>query len=199
MVVAREKTPSMSGTNDQPRPGRCGPLPNGQATVDTSRVAALYSEYGTELRRFVLGVVRDAPLADDVVQATFARVIERGHTARPETFKGWLFQVAFREALTARRRRETRDQANRRLASLVPGRPAGEGPEEALIREETVAAVRKALGALPDDQGRVVWARLYEDKTFAEIAEEFGLPLGTVLTRMRLALEKLKRSLRPGD
>jgi RNA polymerase sigma-70 factor (ECF subfamily) len=40
---------------------------------------------------------------------------------------------------------------------------------------------------------------MYEDKTFAQIAEELGLPLGTVLTRMRLALEKLRRTLRPGD
>ena len=60
-------------------------------------------------------------------------------------------------------------------------------------------ALRKALGELPAEQGRVVWARMYEDKTFAQIAEEFGLPLGTVLTRMRLALEKLRRTLHPGD
>jgi RNA polymerase sigma-70 factor (ECF subfamily) len=40
---------------------------------------------------------------------------------------------------------------------------------------------------------------MYEDKTFAEIAEECGLPLGTVVTRMRLALEKLRRTLRTGD
>ena len=58
-----------------------------------------------------MGVVRDPEVADDVLQGTFRTAIERGHTARTETFKGWLFQVAFREALTVRRRRETRDQA----------------------------------------------------------------------------------------
>jgi RNA polymerase sigma-70 factor (ECF subfamily) len=173
------------------------PSGNGQATIDPSLVAALYAEHGAELRRFVLGVVRDPEVAGDVVQMTFAKAVERGHTARAETFKGWLFQVAFREALTARRRRETREQANRRLASL--GFHAGERPEEGLIRAETVTAVRKALAELPVEQGRVVWARMYEDKTFAEIADEFGLPVGTVLTRMRLALQKLRRTLRPGD
>ena len=60
-------------------------------------------------------------------------------------------------------------------------------------------AVRKALGELPPEQSKVVWARMYEDKTFAQIAEESGLPLGTVLTRMRLALGKLRRTLRTGE
>ena len=45
----------------------------------------------------------------------------------------------------------------------------------------------------------MVWARMYEDKTFAQIAGEQGVPLGTVLTRMRLALEKLRGLLRAGD
>ena len=45
----------------------------------------------------------------------------------------------------------------------------------------------------------MVRARVFEEKTFAEIAGESGLPLGTVLTRMRRALEKMRRTLRPGD
>jgi RNA polymerase sigma-70 factor (ECF subfamily) len=183
----------MSEPNDPPQPpGREGAA-NGQATIDRAEVAGLYARYGVELRRFVLGVVRDPELAGDVLQATFARTIERGHTARTETIKGWLFQVALREALTARRRQRTGEEACRRLAAL--GFARGERPEEGLIRAETVAAVRRALGKLPAEQSKVVWARMYEDKTFAQIAEQSGLPLGTVLTRMRLALEKLRRIL----
>jgi RNA polymerase sigma-70 factor (ECF subfamily) len=68
-----------------------------------------------------------------------------------------------------------------------------------LIRRETIAAVRQALGELPGEQRQVVWARMYEDKTFLQIAQESDLPLGTVLTRMRLALEKLRRILRTGE
>ena len=187
----------MSEASDHPQPPRCEGAPIAQATIDPAHVAALYAEYGAELRRFVLGVVRDPEVAGDVLQGTFARAVERGHTARTETIKGWLFQVAFREALTARRRQQSREQASRRLAAL--GFHGVERPEEGLIREETVLAVRKAIAELPKEQSKVVWARMYEDKTFAQIAEESGLPLGTVLTRMRLALEKLKRTLRTGD
>jgi RNA polymerase sigma factor (sigma-70 family) len=167
------------------------------APLDAARVAALYLEHGTELRRFVLGVVRDPETAGDVLQATFAKAVELGHTARSESLKGWLFRVAYHEALTIRRRQATRDQVHRRLAPLR--QHSDERPEESLIRGETVEAVRRALAALPAEQRRVVWARMYEDKTFAEIAAEDRLPLGTVLTRMRLALEKLRRHLREGD
>ncbi len=149
-----------------------------------------------ELRRFVLGVTRDPDLADDVMQATYVKALERGHEARPETARGWLFRVAFHEALAARRRAEARDRGHRKLSDLgLRDQPA---PEEPLIRRESAAAVREALGALPEAQRLVVLARIYQDKTFAQIARESGLPLGTVLTRMRRALHALRKTLTPG-
>jgi RNA polymerase sigma factor (sigma-70 family) len=167
-----------------------------------ARVVSLYETHGEELRRFVLGVVRDPDLAGDVMQATFSKALELGHTARPETFKGWLFRVAFHEALASRRRRLSDDRARRRLADLGRAGVAGaqaDRPDDGLIRGETVDAVRRALSALPDPQRQVVLARVYDDKTFAQIARESGLPLGTVLTRMRLALNKLRHALRGND
>lgn len=187
----------MAESNDHPRLDPLEAEPSGRATTELSRVEALFHEHAGEIRRFVLGVVRDPESASDVLQATFAKAVELGHTARAETLKGWLFRVAYHEAITARRRQQTREQGQRKLTSLWVAR--SEQPEESLIRRETVEAVRKAMEELPAEQRRVVWARLYEDKTFAAIAAEFGVPLGTVLTRMRLALEKLKRSLRAGE
>ena len=187
----------MGETGDRARPG---PPPGGRAVadpIDASLVAALHEEHGGELRRFVLGIVRDPDLAGDVLQATFTRAIERGHTARAETLKAWLFRVAYHEALASRRRQAVRDRAGRRLASWGEA-PASERPEDALIRVESVEAVRRALDTLPAEQRRVVWARIHEDKSFAEIASEQGVPLGTALTRMRLALERLRRALPPG-
>ncbi len=165
--------------------------------LDPSRIAALYVEHATELRRFVLGVVRDPDLASDVLQAVFAKAIEQGHHSREETRKGWLFRVAFHEALAHRRRENVRDQARRKLSSLWTR--ADERPEESLIRGETVQAVRKALERLPPEQRQVVQARIHDEKTFAQIASELNLPLGTVLTRMRLAMERLRRGLETGE
>jgi RNA polymerase sigma factor (sigma-70 family) len=169
----------------------------GPAAVMPIAVASLYADLAAELRRFVLGVVRDPDLADDVMQATFVKALEHGHEARVETSRGWLFRVAFHEALASRRRTSARDKGQRRLADF--GARPHEPPDAPLIRAEAVAAVRDALKALPEEQRRVVLARMHEDKTFAEIARETGLPLGTVLTRMRRGLEKMRKTLRPGD
>ena len=166
--------------------------------LDATYLAQLYVEYGPELRRFILGVVRDPEVASDVLQATFAKAIELGHTAREETVRGWLFRVALNEALATRRRRATREGANRKLAWWGAGQ-GGERPEESLIRGETVEAVRRTLSKLPEAEREVVRARVYEGKTFARIAEDQGVPLGTVLTRMRRALEKLRRGPETGE
>jgi RNA polymerase sigma factor (sigma-70 family) len=167
-----------------------------------ARVVSLYETHGEELHRFVLGVLRDPDLTGDVMQATFSKALELGHTARPETLKGWLFRVAYHEALASRRRRLSGDRARRRLADLGRAGSAGaqaDHPDHGLIRGETVDAVRRALSTLPDAQRQVVLARVYDDKTFAQIARESGLPLGTVLTRMRLAMNKLRDALRADD
>jgi RNA polymerase sigma factor (sigma-70 family) len=169
----------------------------GPSTADGScLIAELFADLTAELRRFVLGVIRDPDLADDVMQATFLKALEHGHEVRVETSRGWLFRVAFHEALASRRRAASRDDGNRRLGRLRP-RPDDPSPDAPVIRTETVALVREALAKLPEEQRKVVLARVYEDKTFAEIAGETGLPLGTVLTRMRRALEKMRKTLRP--
>ncbi len=56
-----------------------------QRPIDVARVEALFVAHGAEVRRFVLGVVRDPELASDVLQAAFAKAVELGHTARSET------------------------------------------------------------------------------------------------------------------
>jgi RNA polymerase sigma factor (sigma-70 family) len=173
------------------------PLSTARADEDRPGVDTLFHAHSAEIRRFVLGVLRDPDAADDVLQATFAKAVQLNDAVRSETLKGWLFRVAYHEAITARRRTQAGEQARRKLAALRPA--ADERPEDSLIRRETVEAVCRALDELRPEQRRVVWGRLYEDKTFAAIAAETGVPLGTVLTRMRLALDRLRRSLRTGD
>ena len=70
-----------------------------------------------------------------------------------------------------------------------------DSPEDALLRGEAVERMQQALEQLPVDQRRVVRMRIYEEKTFAVIAEELNIPLGTALGRMRVALSKLRIAL----
>ncbi|HEX4150338.1 MAG TPA: sigma-70 family RNA polymerase sigma factor, partial [Pirellulales bacterium] len=79
------------------------------------------------------------------------------------------------------------------------------GPREQLnpamqvVHRETAERVRAALDRLPKEQRQVVRLRMHEQKKFATIAQELNLPLGTVLTRMQLALRKLRKLLEADD
>lgn len=110
--------------------------------------------------------------------------------------RGWLFRVGWNEAMLVRRVK-TRHQnlLQKAVWNRDLDRPEPAAPHSGLVQDETVEAVRKAIDELPEEQQIVVRSRIYEEKTFAVIAEELGLPLGTVLTRMRLAMQKLERSL----
>ncbi len=158
--------------------------------LNPSVVASLYLEHGEEIRRFLIGLLRDPHLAADVLQATFAKLVERGHESREETRKAWLFRVAYHEAMYVRRRGAVGDRVVQQVAWMLP--EASEHAEGPLLRFEIVDRVRRALEELPPDQRQVVRMRIYEEKTFAVIADELQIPLGTALGRMRTALQKLK-------
>jgi RNA polymerase sigma factor (sigma-70 family) len=165
----------------------------------TATITALYECYAEELRFFLTGVLRNADLADEALQNTFAKAVESGHTARQESIKGWLFQVGFREALLLRRRGKVHDRSLRAMSLRATARGQSSDefapPDERILRGETVERVRRALAELPPEQRQVVEMRIYEDKTFAAIADELSAPLGTILTRMRLAVKRLSRQL----
>ncbi len=162
-----------------------------EVRIDPAIIAGLYVEHGDELKAFLIGVLKDHDLAQEALQAAFIKAMEQGHTAREETRKGWLFRVAFHEALAIRRRSKVYDKNLREMAWSQP-KTGHDSPDDRLCRWETVVNVRQALEKLPENQKLIVQLRIYEEKTFAQIAEELEIPLGTVLTRMRLALQKLQ-------
>ena len=161
--------------------------------IDPAEVGRWFDQYGGPLRSFLLGVTSDPEAAEEALQATFAKAMEAGHTARAETLKGWLFRVAYNEAMLAGRKRQRQDRGLKRLAETP--RPETATPEDLASLDESIRVVRELIDELPAEQQAVVRKRIYEDKTFKVIAEEVGAPLGTVLTRMRSALAKLHRRL----
>lgn len=161
--------------------------------LDPAAVEELYAQHAAELRAFLTGVLRNADWAAEALQSTFMKAAEAGHTAQRETIKGWLFRVAYNEAMLLRRKQEVDQRATRKVA--WQGSPDLEPVDSRLLRAEVIERVRRGLDILPADQRLVVRLRIYEDKTFAEIARELGIPLGTVVTRMRAALQKLSREL----
>ncbi|MGC1274511.1 MAG: sigma-70 family RNA polymerase sigma factor [Planctomycetaceae bacterium] len=161
--------------------------------LEPAVVAELHARHAEELRAYLLGLLRDSDLAAEVVQATFAKASERGHAAG-SSLRAWLFQVAHNEAMDRRRRSAVENRVVRKIAWWK--RTEEPPPEQLAGRSEIVERVRRAIDDLPAEQREVVRIRIYEEKTFAEIATQVGAPLGTVLTRMRLATKKLANALR---
>jgi RNA polymerase sigma-70 factor (ECF subfamily) len=166
--------------------------------LDHQIIEQLYADYAQELRSFLLGVLCNLDLATEVLQITFVKAVELGHTAREESIKGWLFRVAFNEAMTLRRRATVRTKYAESLRDKYAGshRDSGEPesppPEVSVLLSESTERVQAALTTLPADLRQIVTMRIYEEKTFATIAAELNLPLGTVYARLQTAFKKLK-------
>lgn len=156
-------------------------------------VQGLYDVHGRDLLTFLIGVLRSSEAAQDVCQATFQRLIEAGHEARVETVRGWLFKVAFHEAMAYRRKQSRNEKLSRELGAAGEEQVVLDLSLQSLVRAEEIAKLKQLLQQLPWDQRFVVQQRIHEDKTFAAIADDLNVPLGTVLTRMRLAIQKLQK------
>lgn len=159
--------------------------------IDPEDIVGWYQQHAGPLRSFLLGVLRNAELAEEVLQITFTRAMEAGQTAREGTQKGWLFRVAYNEAMLLGRKRQVHDRSLKQIASRPP--PETETPEQRAQLRESAERIREALERLSPEQQAVVRRRIYDDLTFAEISEELQVPLGTVLTRMRTSLRRLQR------
>lgn len=156
-------------------------------------IGGLYEQLAPELRAFLLGLLRNHDLADEALHATFVRIIEKQETIRDSNPRGWLFQVAYHEAMAVRRRQGVERRGLQGLAWLK--REPESSPDARLVRTEVARRIRQSLHALPPEQRLVVQKRIEQNQTFAAIAAELQVPLGTVLTRMRLALRKLQQQL----
>lgn len=172
-----------------------------RAKLDSAVVAELYAQHAQGLRFFLLGMLRDPELAGEALQATFVKALEFGHAAEQQSLRGWLFRVAHNEAIQLRRRQSVDGRAMAKLADsklsgsgLVVAREVTvEASDAAALRAESIEQVRAALSSLPPEQREVVRLRIHEQKKFAEIAKELSVPLGTVLSRMHAALDKLRQ------
>ncbi|MCP4784999.1 MAG: RNA polymerase sigma factor [Fuerstiella sp.] len=151
-------------------------------------------EFERDLRAFLLGVLRDPHLVDDVFQKTVIKAIEASSAVNPETIRGWLFQIALNEARESQRRMSRQGRLQRAVwESFSSGAELDtEDGLSHIMSVEEDEAIRIALARLDGNYREVVMRRVQKGQTFAVIASEMNKPLGTVLTWMRRALIELR-------
>jgi RNA polymerase sigma-70 factor (ECF subfamily) len=169
--------------------------------LDPSTVEECHLAFSKMLENYAWALVRDHSLAADVVQASFLALSRFGGDVAPEARKSWLFRVVYRESLRVRQRRKPYSQSNQELADTVLEAPASYNvsPLNKMVERENLELVQRRIGELPLTQQRVLQMKFFENKTFAEIAELLEIPLGTALSRMRLALERLRAATQDSD
>ncbi|MFN0241630.1 MAG: sigma-70 family RNA polymerase sigma factor [Planctomycetota bacterium] len=169
------------------------------ADGDETALRALYDATSAQVHGLALAVVRDRSSADEVLVEVFAQVWRQA--ARYDASRGSV--ASFLATLTRTRAidlRRARDRAGERTVSfdvdhIASLRDPAPTPDDASQHAERTARVRHALAALPSEQRRAVEAAFFGGLSHTEVALALDAPLGTVKTRIRAGLERLRRSL----
>jgi len=155
---------------------------------DGCALEALFERYEAPLFRFLVGVLRDQHAAEDALQETWCRALAQLDTVDAEHLRGWLFTVAYRQAMLSKRRHKNSQTLSDHI-TLVDPYPE---PQIEVERQETMARMRKLLDDLPPNQREVIRQRIYEGKRFRDIADTLGCPVNTALARMHEGLKRLR-------
>lgn len=158
---------------------------------DRAAYATLFDHYAPRVKGYLARLGLEPGRAEDLAQEVMVAVwrkagsFDRGKA----TVSTWIFRIARNRRIDLFRRERT--------AALDPDDPqlspdALPPPDAGLESSEREVQVAAALADLPVEQRDMVRAAFYEDLTHSEIAERFGLALGTVKSRLRLAFEKLR-------
>ncbi|MFO0940553.1 MAG: sigma-70 family RNA polymerase sigma factor [Pirellulales bacterium] len=146
----------------------------------------------SKLQRLAWVIVKDWSLAADAVQNSFLTLHQKWHQIPPENRIGWLVKTVQYSAHNLRRAQSASEPLHEALTSQ-PSDPNGRAVSDRLDLEEQM---QWALSQLTELQREVVQLKLVEGLTFQEIADRLHIPLGTALSRMRLALERLRTTLK---
>jgi len=169
---------------------------NGEARA----LEVLYDRYSRVVYSFALRIVGDPQLAEEILQEVFFRVWQQGSGFQSNrgTLITWLLSITHNLAIDEVRKRNRRPQkADSEDPELVLGGMADESTdiEQEVWLSGVRTAIVEALDRVPKEQRVVIELAYFRGLTQREIAETLGQPLGTVKTRMRLGLQKLREQL----
>ena len=160
----------------------------------------LLSRTQSKLFTYILFVVRDRDLADDIFQETFVKVItklQQRKYSNTGKFSAWLVRIAhnvimdwYREIKSEKIVEPSEDND---LSNLSGNEILDMNVENHYVNEQVLRDVRKMMNKLPPTQREVVFMRFYQEMSFKEIAEATGVSINTSLGRMRYAILNLRR------
>ncbi|HEY8448180.1 MAG TPA: sigma-70 family RNA polymerase sigma factor [Thermomicrobiales bacterium] len=169
---------------------------------DARALETLYDRYARVVYSFALRIVGDPQVAEELMQEVFFRAWQQGRAFRSSrgSFITWLLSITHNlsiDELRKRRRRPQRAENNHEEDQPL----LSDMPDESQNIEEEVwlttlrERIAKALETLPPAQREAIELAYFQGLTQREVAERLGEPLGTIKTRMRLGMQKLREQL----
>jgi RNA polymerase sigma-70 factor (ECF subfamily) len=162
---------------------------------DETALAALYDRYAGMISSVLNRILRDTQAAEEILQDIFYQLWRNAaqFDASRGSLPGWLMVIGRNRAIS-RLRRHNPSQGEELVENAVA---LPFNLETAVAQQQLFGRVKGALEGLPKEQRAAVELAYFEGMTHSEIARRTGDPLGTVKTRLRSALETLKRNLHP--
>ena len=167
---------------------------------DNKAFDLLLSRTQTKLFTYIMFVVRDHEVANDIFQETFVKVItklQQHKYTNSGKFGAWLVRIAHNVIMDWYREQKSEKivEANEEndLSNLGGNEVLDLNVENQFVNEQVLRDVRKMMNMLPPTQREVVFMRFYQEMSFKEIAEATGVSINTSLGRMRYAILNLRR------
>lgn len=156
---------------------------------DTAAFATLFSHFAPRVKAFLMKSGAGATLAEECAQDVMATLWQKAHLFDPEraSVATWIFTIARNRRIDALRKSRRAEPEE-----LDWGPEAEPDQGEVMEAQEETARLGQALAQLPAKQRALIERAYYGELSHSEIAAETGLPLGTIKSRIRLALDKLR-------
>ncbi len=161
---------------------------------DREAFAALFRHFAPRIKGYLVRQGADSHTADELAQEAMLTVWRKAaqFDAGKASAGTWIFTIARNLRIDALRK-EKRPEIDPDDPALVPAEDPK--PDETLEQERYGQRLREILTQLPDEQSTVIRMSFFEDKPHSEIAAALGLPLGTVKSRIRLALGRFREAM----
>lgn len=158
---------------------------------DRDAFIKIFEYYAPRVKSFLIQGGMNDEHADELAQETMLTVWNKAERYDPDRAKAgtWIFTIARNKKIDAFRKKSGRYNIALDDIALPDKKP---GADEHVISRQTQNNVQDALKSLPEEQKTLVYKSFFEGKSHGEIAKETGLPLGTVKSRIRLALQRLR-------
>jgi RNA polymerase sigma factor (sigma-70 family) len=161
-------------------------------TRDETAFAELFAHFAPRIKGFLIKSGASATMAEECAQETMVTVWHKAHLFDPTRASAatWIFTIARNKKIDAFRR-----SARPEPEDLAWGPEPEPEASDALVLQQETQKLAKALEQLPKKQRDIVRRAYFGDLTHSELAQETGLPLGTIKSRIRLALNRLRQTL----